>query len=100
MQVHFLQERINLLSKEVKRNIDQQKYTRQLQLEINELKEKKHQSEIRIRQLETIYRVKGDTLSTQDAEAFQVFRRIMDKHTYHPASERHLLQHWMNRVSS
>ena len=84
------------MDEEMKRNMGQQEYTRQLQLEMDELKDKKRQSEIRIRQLETIYRVKGDALSTQDAEAFQVFRRIMDKHAYHPASERHLLQHWMN----
>lgn len=96
IHVHVLQERIDSLDEEVKRSIDQQEHTRQLQLEMNELKEKKRQSEIRIRQLETIYRVKGDALSAQDAEAFQVFRRIMDKHAYHPASERHLLQHWMN----
>ncbi len=96
VQVQLLQKRIDLMDEEMKRNIGQQEYTRQLQLEMDELKEKKHQSEIRIRQLETIYRIKGDALSTQDAEAFQVFRRIMDKHVYLPASERHLLQHWMN----
>ena len=96
IQIHVLQERIDSLNEKVNRNTGQQEYTRQLQLEMDELKEKKRQSEIRIRQLETIYRVKGDALSTQDAEAFQVFRRIMDKHVYHPASERHLLQHWMN----
>ena len=71
------------MDEEMKRNMGQQEYTRQLQLEMDELKDKKRQSEIRIRQLETIYRVKGDALSTQDAEAFQVFRRIMDKHAYH-----------------
>lgn len=96
MQVQFLQERIDSLDEEVKRNFDQQEYTRQIQLEMNELKEKKRQSEIRIRQLETIYRVKGDALSTQDAKAFQLFRRIMDKHHYTPSTERHLLQQWMN----
>ncbi len=96
VQVQLLQKRIDSMDEEMKRNIGQQEYTRQLQLEMDELKEKKHQSEIRIRQLETIYRIKGDALSTQDAEAFQVFRRIMDKHVYLPASERHLLQHWMN----
>ena len=96
VQVQLLQKRIDSMDEEMKRNIGQQEYTRQLQLEMDELKEKKRQSEIRIRQLETIYRIKGDALSTQDAEAFQVFRRIMDKHAYHPASERHLLQHWMN----
>ena len=95
-QVQLLQKRIDSMDEEMKRNMGQQEYTRQLQLEMDELKDKKRQSEIRIRQLETIYRVKGDALSTQDAEAFQVFRRIMDKHAYHPASERHLLQHWMN----
>ena len=96
VQVQLLQKRIDSMDEEMKRNIGQQEYTRQLQLEMDELKEKKRQSEIRIRQLETIYRIKGDALSTQDAEAFQVFRRIMDKHVYLPASERHLLQHWMN----
>ena len=96
VQVQLLQKRIDSMDEEMKRNIGQQEYTRQLQLEMDELKEKKRQSEIRIRQLETIYRIKGDVLSTQDAEAFQVFRRIMDKHVYLPASERHLLQHWMN----
>lgn len=96
LQVQFLQERIDLLGEEVKRNIDQQEYTRQIQLEMNELKEKKRQSEIRIRQLETIYRVKGTALSAQDAEAFQLFRRIMDKHRYNPSTERHLLLQWMN----
>lgn len=67
-----------------------------LQLEKKELEEKKHQSEIRTRQLETIYRAKRISLSPQDAEAFQLFRKIVTEYHYEPTSERKILQHWMN----
>ena len=67
-----------------------------LEQEMEGLEAKKRQSEVRTRQLEAIYRAKGVSLSPLDAEAFQLFRRIVTEHHYEPTLERKVLQHWMN----
>lgn len=67
-----------------------------LQEEIVRLQQEKKKKELRIRQLETIFRAKDISVSVADVEAVQVFRNVLEKETYVPANDRGKLQHWLD----
>ena len=62
------------------------------------LQNEKREKDIRIKQLETMFRAKDITVSSADAEALQTFLKITELKKYSPAADRDKLQHWLNIV--
>lgn len=62
------------------------------------LQNEKGEKDIRIKQLETMFRAKDITVSSADAEALQTFLKITELKKYIPAADRDKLQHWLNIV--
>ena len=58
----------------------------------------KGEKDIRIKQLEIMFRAKDISVSSADAEALQTFLKITELKKYIPAADRDKLQHWLNIV--
>lgn len=64
--------------------------------EITVLQNEKRDKEIRIKQLETMFRAKDITISTADAEAMQTFLKLKQEKEYAFATDRAKLCHWID----
>lgn len=64
--------------------------------EINVLQDEKRNKEIRIKQLETMFRAKDITVSAVDAEAMQAFFKLKQEKEYAPATDRVKICHWID----
>ena len=62
------------------------------------LQNEKGEKDIRIKQLETMFRAKDISVSSADAKALQTFLKITELKKYIPAADRDKLQHWLNIV--
>lgn len=62
------------------------------------LQNEKGEKDIRIKQLEIMFRAKDISVSSADAEALQTFLKITELKKYIPAADRDKLQHWLNIV--
>lgn len=82
----MVDENKNSLKKEMDKTIN----------EITTLLDKKRDKEIRIKQLETIFRAKNIAVSTIDAEAMQAFFKLKQEKEYVPAADRNKLYHWID----
>ncbi|WP_294592074.1 hypothetical protein [uncultured Bacteroides sp.] len=82
----MVEENENILKKEKDKAIN----------EIIALQDEKRNKEIRIKQLETMFRAKNITVSTVDAEAMQAFFKLKQVKEYAPATDRDRLCHWID----
>lgn len=90
-----LQQRIDTLQEQIGENQDEAK---SLLEQLDELETEKRNKEVRIRQLEVTFRSKHISLPVETVEATQVYLQIVAKGnaSYHPASDRTKLEHWLN----
>lgn len=92
-----LQERIDGLQIMVEENENLHNLEREEALnKIIALQNEKGEKDIRIKQLEIMFRAKDISISSTDAEALQTFLRITEQKEYTPATNRDNLQHWLN----
>ena len=92
-----LQERIDVLQTVVEESENQHSQEREEALnKIMALQNEKGEKDIRIKQLETMFRAKDISISSTDAEALQAFLRITERKEYTPAANRDNLHHWLN----
>lgn len=94
--VALLQQRIEALETKVEEDYEELEEKERLQEELIGLQQEKQRKEIRIRQLETIFKAKDISVAVADVEAIQSFRNILEKEQYVPATDRGRLQHWLN----
>ena len=94
-EASVLQQRIDVLQEQRDENQDEAK---NLQEQLDELETEKRNKEVRIRQLEVTFRSKHISLPVETVEATQVYLQIVAKEdaSYHPASDRAKLEHWLN----
>ena len=89
-----LQERIDVLQTVVEESENQHSQEREEALnKIMALQNEKGEKDIRIKQLETMFRAKDISISSTDAEALQTFLKITELKKYIPAADRDKLQH-------
>lgn len=94
-----LQERIDVLQTMVEESENLHSLEREEALnKITALQNEKREKDIRIKQLETMFRAKDISISSADAEALQTFLKITELKKYIPAADRDKLQHWLNIV--
>lgn len=94
-----LQERIDGLQIMVEENENLHNLERKEALnKIIALQNEKGEKDIRIKQLEIMFRAKDISVSSADAEALQTFLKITELKKYIPAADRDKLQHWLNIV--
>ena len=92
-----LQERIDTLQImiEEKDNLHRLEQSETLN-KIIALQNEKRDTDIRITQLEIMFRAKDISVSSADAEALQTFLRITEQKEYTSAANRDNLHHWLN----
>lgn len=92
-----LQEQIDNLQTMVEEN--ENLYSQEREEAINKiaaLQKEKEKKDIRIKQLETMFRAKDISIPSADAEALQTFLKITKQKEYIPAANRDSLHHWLN----
>ena len=94
-EVYALQTRIDNLQEQMEESEDESKG---LQEQIKALEKEKQEKNLRIHQLEVTFRAKRITLSTETAEAVQLYLHLISRKgaTYQPAEDRFKLAHWLN----
>lgn len=92
----LLQQKIEELDIQVKQGNQELEGQEHLLKEIDALQQEKQKKEVRIRQLETIFKAKNISAPIADVEAVQVFRNIMERGFYSPSADRYKLQHWLD----
>ena len=90
-----MQTRIDNLQEQMEESEDESKG---LQEQIKALEKEKEEKNLRIHQLEVTFRAKRITLSSDTAEAVQLYLHLMSRQgaKYQPAEDRFKLAHWLN----
>lgn len=92
-----LQERIDSLQTMVEESKNMHSQEREEAInKIAALQKEKEKKDIRIKQLETMFRAKDISVPSADAEALQTFLKITKHKEYVPAANRDSLHHWLN----
>lgn len=92
-----LQERIDTLQIMIEENENLHSLEQSETLnKIIALQNEKREKDIRIKQLEIMFRAKDISVSSADAEALQTFLRITEQKEYTSAANRDNLHHWLN----
>ena len=92
-----LQERIDVLQTMVEESENLHSLEREEALnKIIALQNEKGEKDIRIKQLEIMFRAKDISVSSADAEALQTFLKITEQKEYTPAANRDNLHHWLD----
>lgn len=92
-----LQERIDSLQTMVEESKNMHSQEREEAInKIAALQKEKEKKDIRIKQLETMFRAKDISIPSADAEALQIFLKITKQKEYIPAANRDSLHHWLN----
>ena len=94
-EAYVLQTRIDNLQEQMEESEDESKG---LLEQIKALEKEKQEKSLRIHQLEVTFRAKRITLSTETAEAVQLYLHLISRKgaTYQPAEDRFKLAHWLN----
>lgn len=94
-QSYSLQTQIEILQEQMEESEGE---TQSLQKQIHFLENEKREKDIRIHQLEVTFRAKKFTLSSETAEAVQLYLHLVSRKgsNYHPAEDRIKLAHWLN----
>lgn len=94
-EVYALQTRIDNLQEQMEESEDESKG---FQEQIKALEKEKQEKNLRIHQLEVTFRAKRITLSTETAEAVQLYLHLISRKgaTFQPAEDRLKLAHWLN----
>ena len=94
-EAYALQTRIDNLQEQMEESEDESKG---LQEQIKALEKEKEEKNLRIHQLEVTFRAKRITLSSDTAEAVQLYLHLMSRQgaKYQPAEDRFKLAHWLN----
>lgn len=90
-----MQTRIDNLQEQMEESEDESKG---LLEQIKALEKEKQEKSLRIHQLEVTFRAKRITLSTETAEAVQLYLHLISRKgaTYQPAEDRFKLAYWLN----
>lgn len=92
-----LQTRIEALQEVIEENKNLHNREREEALrEITALQKEKNEKDIRVKQLEIMFRAKNITISSLDVEALQTFLRITQQQTYIPTMDRENLHRWID----
>lgn len=92
-----LQTRIEALQEVIEENKNLHNREREEALrEITALQKEKNEKDIRVKQLEIMFRAKNITISSLDVEALQTFLRITQQQTYIPTMDRESLHRWID----
>lgn len=79
-------------------NIRHQQERERFDEELASLQQERENKDKRIKQLETMYKAKNISISPAEAEAAQIFLKIINSGSYTPATDRENLQHWLDIV--